>query len=178
MLVYHLMPKNLAGETFHPLNTLKTLHPVVYEKHIQKYCGREQVLQRPIPILNCLWNDVLFFTNVHPKAILEGFIAAGQQWRPQQWAVADTVTAGFSGQNAVIYHPDPERTKGDFAVQSERFAPFVEGEIQAVHELPSATLTYYIEAAARGEPIFAWRGLPHVLFRGSIGLADVDLLTL
>lgn len=178
MLVYHLMPKHLAGDALHPLNTLKTLHPEIYAKHIQKYRGREQVVERQIPILNCLWNDVLFLTNVHPEALREGFIAAGQLWRPQQWAAVETVAAGFNGQNAVVYYPDPRQAKGDFALPLERFTPFEEGYLQGADELPSSTVSYYLEAAARGEPIFAWRDLPHILFRGSVALTNVDVLTI
>ena len=174
--VYHLMPRNLAGNTLHPLNCLKELEPEVYETHARKYRGREEVIARVIPILECLWNDVLFFSSVHPQAIKQGYLAVGKQWKPQNWIAVDTVHAGCNAENTVIYHPDMQRLKGDFSLDPTRFAPFSLDEVTTVDALPAEVLTYYQEAAKNDQPIFAWHGLPHILYRGSIDLTDVDVI--
>lgn len=176
--VYHLVPKNITGDVLYPLNMLKTYHPEIYENRVQKYQGREQVIERRIPILNCLWNDVVFFTNVHPEAIRDGFVAISKQWKPQKWYAINPPTYGFNAQNTVLYYPDMSREKGDFTLSLERFASFDAGKLETIYELPSATLAYYREAAERGDPIFAWHGLPHVLHHGSVALANVDLITI
>jgi hypothetical protein len=36
----------------------------------RKYAGREHVLDVRVPLLDCLWNDVLHFT-VHPADVVE-----------------------------------------------------------------------------------------------------------
>jgi hypothetical protein len=175
-VVYHLAPKNLVGNTLQPMNALKESHPGIYAKYVQKYQGREQVIERKIPLLNCLWNDVLFFTSVHPRAIKEGFIAVGKQWKPQQWIEVDTVQSGFNAENTVIYVSDMTRQKGDFTLNPEWFIAFAAEKLITTMELPEATLAYYREAAENQEPIFAWRGLPHIMHQGSIDLDAVKWL--
>ena len=175
-LVYHLTPSNMVGDTLHPLNRLQEIHPNIYEKQIQKYRGREQIIKRRIPILNCLWNDVLFFSNIHPKAIRHGFIAVGKQWKPQKWYTVNTTSCNFNEQNTVIYHPDMTRMKDDFALSPERFSAFDSDELETMNELPPANLAYYRESAERGEPIFAWHGLPHILHLGSVLIKNIEIL--
>ncbi len=65
--LYHSVPKNLQGNILYPLNTLKEKHPEIYEQQVSKYVGREHMTQQRIPILDCLWNDVLHFSAVNPK---------------------------------------------------------------------------------------------------------------
>ncbi|MBK8551651.1 MAG: hypothetical protein IPL53_11555 [Ignavibacteria bacterium] len=67
--LYHRVPKNLRGNVLYPLNTLKEIHPDLYEQQASKYAGREHITCQIIPILNCLWNDVLHFSAVNPEEI-------------------------------------------------------------------------------------------------------------
>ncbi len=71
MFVYHRVPDSLAGEFLCPLNMLRDTQPELYAQHIRKYEGREFVLSQTVPNLGCLWNDVLHFSPVHPKLIVE-----------------------------------------------------------------------------------------------------------
>lgn len=143
---------------------------------MRKYQGRGEMTQRQIPFLNCLWNDVLFFTPVHPEAIRDGFIAAGSRWTPQKWIGIDPTVYLFDGQNTVIYNPDIHRSRGDFALLPNQFSPFNADRVSAIYKLPETTLDYYRKAVERGEPIFAWWGLPHILHRGSIAINDTQIL--
>ena len=67
--LYHSVPKNLEGSILYPLNTLKGKHPDIYEQQVSKYVGREHIKEQRIPILDCLWNDVLHFSAVNPKEV-------------------------------------------------------------------------------------------------------------
>ncbi|UPT74966.1 MAG: HAMP domain-containing histidine kinase [Elusimicrobiota bacterium] len=57
--LYHYVPDELVGETLYPLTRLADLHPRVAAEHALKYSGREHLMQVRLPILDCLWNDVL-----------------------------------------------------------------------------------------------------------------------
>lgn len=57
--VYHLVPKNFVGNVLFSLNRLKDTLPETYATQVGKYAGREKILERRIPKLDCLWNDVL-----------------------------------------------------------------------------------------------------------------------
>jgi len=174
-LVYHLKPANMLGATLIPLNQLATQHPEIYERHVAKYQGREALLTRRIPLLDCLWNDVLFFSSVHPQAIRDGFIVAGKNWQPRIWYEIDTLAAGFNEQNTVIYHPDTKRIQGDFTLSHERVEPFAADKLTTIDDLPAESLRYYQEAAANNQPIFAWRGLIHILFRGTVAVSNAEI---
>lgn len=76
--LYHWVPKDLQGDTLFPLNTLKEKYPDLYKKEASKYVGREQIMQDVLPILNCLWNDVLHFSAVHPSLVKEALFESGR----------------------------------------------------------------------------------------------------
>lgn len=75
--LYHKVPPDFVGPILYPLNRLKQRLPDVYARQVKKYQGREAVLKRRIPHLNCLWNDVLHFSPVHPTQCRAALQAAG-----------------------------------------------------------------------------------------------------
>ena len=85
MYVYHRKPVNMEGDTLYPLNSLRSKFPNLYDAQAKKYEGREELMQRKIPILNCLWNDVIHLAPVHPKHVFENIRAAGGEPRPSTW---------------------------------------------------------------------------------------------
>lgn len=175
--VYHLMPKQLEGNVLYPLNQLKTLYPSLYEQQRQKYLGREEMMERKIPLLqNCFWNDVLFFTSVHPSAIKHGFLSVGKTWKTLKWGQIDIQKGYFSADNTVVYYPDVSREIGNFTLQPDRFSLFEPARIITTYELPQVTIAYYRECVTNQTTIFAWRGLPHILYRGSISIDDIEVI--
>src|SRR5687767_14788723 len=107
--VYHLQPKNLVGSVLYPLNALRDQYPALYAQHAAKYTGRESMLERHIPILGCLWNDVLFFSPVHPQLIKSTCEEVGKTWTPTHWLEIDTALHDLNAGNTVIYEPNMQR---------------------------------------------------------------------
>jgi hypothetical protein len=66
---YHLIPLHLRGTVLYPLHQLTVIYPDIAAKHMTKYQGRRHLLNKPIPPLDCLWNDVLMLSPVHPAAM-------------------------------------------------------------------------------------------------------------
>lgn len=66
--VYHRRTINFTGDWIFPLNLMPFLDGFssIYEQAISKYEGREKLMSREIPTLNCLWNDVIFLSPLHP----------------------------------------------------------------------------------------------------------------
>ena len=64
--LYHRVPANMQGDFLSPLNQLKDIYPEAYAEAVKKYEGREFLMNVGIPTLDCLWNDFLFLTAVHP----------------------------------------------------------------------------------------------------------------
>lgn len=61
----------MFGGTLFPLNRMKKEHPEAYEDQAKKYHGREQLLKKEIPLLKCLWNDVLHLSPIDPQIIVD-----------------------------------------------------------------------------------------------------------
>jgi len=49
----------------------------IYQQAISKYEGREELLKLVIPTLNCLWNDVVFLSPLHPHKHYEAYSKIG-----------------------------------------------------------------------------------------------------
>ncbi|MGH7237929.1 MAG: hypothetical protein ACREGF_05325, partial [Candidatus Saccharimonadales bacterium] len=67
--VYRHVPAQMFGTVLYPMNRLPDIDRKLYELHKSGYLSREQLLQRKIPYLDCLWNDVLHCSPVHPAKI-------------------------------------------------------------------------------------------------------------
>ncbi|MDX1613091.1 MAG: hypothetical protein R3300_02205 [Candidatus Promineifilaceae bacterium] len=173
--VYHLVPGNFVGEVLYPLNQLRETYPDLYQSHVKKYQGRERLLTWRIPILDCLWNDVLHFSPVHPRQIRDGFLATGYDWKPRRWFEVNPAARGFDESNTVIYYSQP-RTLGDFSMRTDDFAKYDPGLLSHMVTLPAETAAYYAEAVAAGEPVFAFRLIPHVLHLGTVNCKDVGVI--
>src|SRR5262245_10487632 len=63
--VYAIRREGFKGNTLFPLNQMKEMDGFqdIYAKQIQKYEGREYVKENIISVLDCLWNDVVFFSS-------------------------------------------------------------------------------------------------------------------
>src|SRR5699024_2783222 len=67
-----MVPKKMIGKKLVPLNKLKTKQAELYNEYAKKYYDhpeREKLLERRIPKLNCLWNDVNHFLPLNPTRI-------------------------------------------------------------------------------------------------------------
>jgi hypothetical protein len=177
--IYHSVPKKLSGKVLYPLNQLKVHFPEVYTIHAKKYVGRERLMQRQVFPLNCLWNDVLHCSPVHPAQIRDAFINIGLDWHPRLWFIIHPTSVGFSEENTVIFLRTllkvPEQLD-DFNCSSTKFVPFSEERLSNIVKLPTATLEYWKFTKAAGEAPFLFNFVPHILYRGTIEIQDLDLI--
>jgi hypothetical protein len=68
--LFHTAPNRMVGTVLYPLNELEDVDPETWRQERKKYAGREQVLEKRVLPLNCLWNDVLHLSAVHPADII------------------------------------------------------------------------------------------------------------
>jgi hypothetical protein len=71
-VVYHDVPKAMAGHVLYPLSQLQAVAPAAYEFQRSKYAGRESVLSYRIPRLGVLFNDTVHCAAVNPARLCEG----------------------------------------------------------------------------------------------------------
>jgi hypothetical protein len=85
--IYHMMPENMQGTVLYPLNVLKSVHPDLYTTYIEQYNdhpSRQTLPSRVIPKLNCLWNDVVQCSPIHPHHLYRALIERNLQVKPDK----------------------------------------------------------------------------------------------
>lgn len=170
MFLYHRVPPHMEGMTLYPLNTLKTLHPDLYAQYVQKYAGREHLMQERIPLLgNCLWNDVLFLTAVHPeqfRAAWESLFPPFKHYRFYALQVTELDPANL----AVLTEMEVDR--------GGTFRRFEKRSIAEYATVPEETFNYWKERKAQGLRPLIFMHIPHILYRGAISIASASVINL
>jgi hypothetical protein len=177
-VLYHLMPSPMIGDTLYPLNRLKAVDRAAHDRHLQKYTGREGLLERPIPPLNCLWNDVLHLSPVHPALIRDATLKLGLPWpaNGRQVGIVDPGQLGMAAENTVIF-PNSDTRKVALRRATEPYLPFDPALLDDLARIPDRTILYLEEVKRTGQTAFLFVGIPHVLFRGTIELKDITVIT-
>ena len=67
---YHMIPSPFVGAELIPLNQMDK-EGSLYREHSRKYVGRERLTEQTIPLLDCLWNDVVQFSALDPQLIVD-----------------------------------------------------------------------------------------------------------
>ena len=175
--LYHLLSDDLRGDVLHPLNRLRDLHPDLHARYARKYRGREALMERRVPGLDCLWNDVLHLSPVHPALIRDAKrgLGLGRPEGGRAVAVIDPERHGLTSGNIAVWL-SPTRAKGDMTVSAEDWAPYAPAFVAANTHMPERTLAHYRSAKANGHPTFLFVGIPHVLHRGSIDLRGAEIV--
>ena len=163
--IYHRFRNDLSGHTLYPLNQLRDIYPNVYASKVKTYAGREWVMEMRIPLLDCLWNDVLHFSPLHTAKIHEVRVAAGFPRRTRAYFEVNPTEMGFNAENAVMWlhkHID----LGKFV--EEDFEPFDPLALARFTEVPDATTAYYREMHRKSTLPLVYLYVPHILFKGTI----------
>lgn len=171
-MLYHLVPRRLVGSQLLPLNLLRESHPELYEDYVRKYEGRERLLARPVPGLDCLWSDVLFLTALPPGVVRGLHEEAGFDVPPLRWFEVDPAELEPSRLHVYWYLHTDRALEMDPA----NWEPFRQDLLPRLREVPPATREHYAEAARSGRRPFAYYRVPHVLYRGGLALASLRVV--
>lgn len=173
--LYHRVPADLHGQILYPLNQLKYIYPSLYIAQAAKYRGREAVMQARIPRLDCLWNDVLHLSPVHPCKIQRALAQAGFPRRPRRYYEVDPLEHGFTATNAVIFYH--QRIKlAEFRLEEADFTPFHPEGVRTLGEVPAATTAYYQEMFAQGKRPLVYLYVPHILYHGTLDCSGIRII--
>jgi hypothetical protein len=168
--IYHWVPKDMRGEVLFPLNTLKETEPDLYEREVAKYVGREQIMQDRLPILNCLWNDVLHFSAVHPSLVKEALFESGRT-KPFDLEFYEIDPHLLDPENTIVYLY--KNNKREDKLKEDNFAKFNPDDMAQYSAMPIETKDYYKEMYTQGKNPLLFHKIPHILFRGSLDVSKV-----
>jgi hypothetical protein len=164
--VYHLVPPDLRGTVLYPLNQLKTIHPEIAAKQMAKYAGRVHVLQQRVPTLDCMWNDVLMFSPVHPAALKAAMEEAGHVRFPRRWFEINAQR--FTRDNTALYLPGE-------TPEEAQIMPYEPGCLADYAHVSEAQKRFY-RRVEPGKPVLLFGGTPHVLYKGSLHIDQARVL--
>lgn len=164
--LYHLPVSRPRGDQLLPLKAMRELHPDLYEFHHAKYEGREWVLDRPIPPLNCTWGDVVFFSPVDSTKIFDALRSAG---RKVPGSTSCTVDASLLDPRQTcirLMRKSATEDEAEFG-DDDDFLPYTTGTLRAISRITDAALER-LRNLTPGERLLPWVDVPHVLHRGPV----------
>jgi len=169
--LYHLVPATgLIGNELVPLNTLKSISPTAYDYHFRKYENRPRVPEQGIPPLDCGWNDVVFFTAVHPQVIASAYDSCGVRLTKRRFYRIDPKKIDLEHTTVWLCKSHSK--------EPEDFVPFDPQRVEQFSEFPAQTLEYYQRMVREGRRremlIFAY--IPHILFKGTVDVSDAEII--
>ncbi len=171
--LYHQVPKNMSGTILYPLNILKEKLPEIYNGQVKKYAGREILLKTEVPILNCLWNDVLHFTAVSPNELKANLLLAGIE--PYQTSFFKIPISIIEGDKSIAFTYNRDLNLTSYFKEYEPFDPKRMGVYRTV---PIKTIEYYKQKKAEGVKPLLHHLVPHVLYKGSIDVSNLEIVSI
>lgn len=172
MYFYHGIPEDMKGTKLIPLNKMLEVDSKLRDKYLEKYKGREEILGRKIPLLDCLWNDVVQLLPLHPRQLFElqkelGLIPEIPSYKYYQ---IDTSTLDPS-QTVVYFKTAP----GEENVTVQWLEDVNLDDLQTV---PPATIDYYKSMVGTGEPVFNYQFVPHIIYKGTVDVSSAKIISL
>ena len=172
--LYHRVPPDMIGTTLYPLNQMKDMPEFsqAYESHKSKYdsnprgSSRIWLMDQKIHPLKCLWNDVLFFSPVHPEDIAHAIKESGCNHHESEWFVIHPYDL-----------PREQTTMAFFAFgqsvrMKENYLPFNPLLLPAHSTIPDETISYYQDISKNPDPSkrnpLYFVGITHILYKGTL----------
>lgn len=172
--LYHRRPQNMQGNILYPLNDLKILHPDVYAEAVKKYDNRLHALKRRIPVLDCLWNDVIHMSSLDPHIIKAELEKNGREMKSKTFFKIDPHSLDIKNTLVFLYKP-LERGQ---PIPNDYFVPFDPSNVEQYAIFPEDTKRYFAETISHGGNPLLWHLVPHILYKGHIDVSKFELLEL
>ena len=172
--IYHQVPRELTGRKLLPLTQLKEKNKSAYEAAVKKYQGREQQMHQKIPVLNCLWKEVLHLTAVQPHKIDELLKECGlsKGLINRDWFKIDPRLLRHEKTTVWLY---PKRYN---VLKSEDFVSFNIADIEKYNELNADTKSYYTAQIQEGKRPLLFHRVPHILYCGTLPLNKLEIINI
>ncbi|MGL1157031.1 hypothetical protein [Vibrio parahaemolyticus] len=172
MYLYHRVPVNLQGNMLFPLNELKQVHDNLYQFHVKKYRDRERALERRVLPLDCLWNDVLHLSPIHPHKLKKALIEQGLQLSNLgRYFRFEALNLGLNECNSTFFW-SKEQKFGEWSAKESDYFKFDVARLSEMSDLPPETERYYAQQISIGASPLLYFRTPHVLFKGSINIDE------
>lgn len=169
---YHGLPEQMIGTKLIPLSEMHAKNPELRAKYLEKYKGREDILERRIPLLDCLWNDVVQLLPVHPKKIFEQQQQLGLIAEIPPYSYYEIDIAALDPTKTVVYFKD---APGEENVTVQWLSDV---DVASLNEIPPATIEYYKSLVGTGEQPFNYQFIPHIVTRDTVDITGTNIIVI
>lgn len=166
--IYHGVPDSLIGNILIPLNQMRSVMPDIRDKNLKKYKGREEILKRKLPLLNCLWNDVVHFLPLHPQKVFELQLELGLIPDIPPYKFYEINLGNLNPKKTVVFF---KTAPGE---ENSEVRWLSEIDFTALQEIPEATVAYYKTFVGTGELPFNYQFIPHILYKGTVDISTTN----
>lgn len=162
----------MDGSMLIPLNQMQSSHPELRDKYLEKYKGREEILKRKIPLLDCLWNDVVQFLPLNPRKVFELQAKLGIIPKVPPYKFFQIELSLLDPAKTVVFFKD--------AIGEENVTVkwLSDVDFAALQEIPPATIRYYKSLIGTDELPFNFQFIPHILHLGSVDVASAEIIAI
>lgn len=170
--VYHGVPEHIKGTKLIPLNQMHQLYPDLRKKYLEKYKGREQILERRIPLLDCSWNDVVQFLPLHPQKVFQLQQELGIISKIPPYQFYEIAAGSLDPSKTVIFlktAPGEENTVVKW---------LDDVDLATIQDIPYATIEYFESVVGTGGLPFNYQFIPHILYKGTLDISNTPIITL
>lgn len=177
--VYHMVPKKMMGDRLIPLNQLREKNEELYEEYKEKYFNhpdRPKLLERTVPKLDCLWNDVLHFLPLHPYHIYQGLQSLGIPVKSDALFFQIPVERLQENTNAIYHYPKGSYGGPAAPIQLENIEVIDVRKYEILDKLPEDALAYYKEENEQGRGFGMFAYIPHLLSHGEVDVSKVNVI--
>ncbi len=168
----------MKGDELLPLNQLKTVHEKLYNEYAKKYYDhprRAKLLERTIPQLGCLWNDVIHFLPLHPSQVYNALQELGISVKERNFYKIP-ITNLILNKN-VIYTYKKEKYQGPEAeMKGETIQLLDITKYKEVPSIPFDTIQYYEEEHRKGNHFGMFQYIPHILSLGKVNVSNAEVI--
>lgn len=168
----------MVGNIIYPLNHLKQINKEAYLREAAKYQGREQLMDLVIPKLNCLWNDVVHCSSIHPTLLYKAMISSGLNPKSSEWYRIDPRTIKDAQFAMYSFKTSPyHKTSPYYRFDPNEFRIISVEEYQEIEEVPQKAFDWYRELANKGGKIrLPFHYVPHFLVKGAIEITKAEII--
>ncbi|MEZ4103200.1 MAG: hypothetical protein R3B55_01375 [Candidatus Paceibacterota bacterium] len=164
----------MEGNILYPLNTLEDINPGVFNEVMKKYENREWLLGKKIPKLNCLWNDVIHMTAVHPSEFKDALLEAGHELKNFKWFKIPIKS--LDSEKLVVYMYK-EKMVGKKTLDNSEFEDFDIKKFNEYSKIGEKTKEYFKEKIKNNEEPLIFHMIPHILYKGNIDTSNLEIIS-
>lgn len=174
--LYHRVPDRMVGKTLYPLNSLRRIDPSAAAAQERKYDSRKHLMQVRIPILDCLWNDVLHLSPLHPAKIKEALVQTDNLPAPSPLAAYFVIDPASLAPGKAVYFRHSKDTQEKYDFLEADFMPFDPSQYQELAAVTQEQLDYFRRMKVQGLRPLLWARTPHVFYKGTIDTSTLTII--